>query len=113
MKKVVLALSVALAQMLAVSAFAQGEVGGVKPSAPVKKATAEEKASGKAMRKAEGTAAAKTSTPGEVGDVKAGPSKSAMTKEEKAAARAKRKADTAAANKSGALPKSGEVGPSK
>ncbi|KQP21737.1 hypothetical protein ASF43_25890 [Pseudorhodoferax sp. Leaf267] len=102
-----------VAQAFAVSAFAQGEVGAVKKPAPVTKATPEEKAAGKAHRKAEGTAAIKEQPPGEVGAVPATTSKSNMSKEDKAAARAARKSETAAANKAGTLPKSGEVGPTK
>ncbi len=113
MKKVVLTLSVVLAQMLAVSAFAQGEVGATKTPAPAKKTSPEDRAAGKAQRKAEGTEAIKNAPPGEVGAVPKAEAKSTLTKEEKAAARAKRKADTAAANKAGALPKTGEVGPTK
>ena len=113
MKKVVLTLSVVFAQLLAVSAFAQGEVGGVKPAAPAMKTSPEDRAAGKAQRKAEGKEAIKAQPPGEVGAVPKAAAKSTMTKEEKAAARAKRKAETSTANKAGALPKTGEVGPTK
>jgi hypothetical protein len=66
--KILLALGLAAAQMLAVNAFAQSK-GEADPAGakamPAAKATAPEKAAAKATRKAEGTAAAKADTPGE------------------------------------------------
>jgi hypothetical protein len=109
MKKIVLPLGFALAQLLAVSAFAQAagqaDPAGAKaaPSAP---ATPAQKAAAKAERKAEGAAAAKSDAPQEGMNKSAGTAHKA-TKEERAAAKAKRKAATAAAVKKGEI-KEGE-----
>ena len=66
MKKTLLTLSVVLAQMLAVSAFAQSK-GEADPAqskaAPSAPATAAEKAQAKATRRAEGAKAAKADMP--------------------------------------------------
>ena len=103
MKKTLLTMSVVLAQMLAVSAFAQtkGEADPAQsraaPSAP---ATAAEKAQAKATRKAEGAKAAKADVPGGPGPEPTGVAKVA-TKSEKAAAKAKRKAAAKEAVKKG------------
>lgn len=92
MKKTLLTISVVLAQMLAVSAYAQtkGEadpaLSRAAPSAPT---TPAEKAKAKAARKAEGAQAAKADAPGGTGPEPTGVAKVA-TKEEKAAAKAKR-----------------------
>jgi hypothetical protein len=103
MKKTLLTMSIVLAQMLAVSAFAQtkGEADPAQskaiPSAP---ATAAEKAEAKATRKAEGAKAAKADMPAGPGPEPKGVAKVA-TKEEKAAAKAKRKAAAKEAVKKG------------
>jgi hypothetical protein len=103
MKKTLLTLSIVLAQMLAVSAFAQtkGEADPAQskaaPSAP---ATATEKAQAKVTRKAEGAKAAKADQPGGVGPESTGVAKVA-TKDEKAAAKVKRKAAAKEAVKKG------------
>lgn len=111
MKKIILPLSIALAQMLAVSAFAQAKGGEADttgsmaaPSAP---ATPAEKAAAKAERKTEGAAAAKDMAPQE-GESKSAGTARKYTKAERAEARAKRKAETAAAIKRGEV-KSGEM----
>ena len=98
MKKLLIPLSVALAQMFAVGAFAQTKSPGgeANPSetktAPAPKSSASAKADAKAMRKVEGKQAAKMEKPGEAAAAgTAGPAKKS-TKEEKAAAKAKRKA---------------------
>lgn len=108
MKKIVLSVSLVLAQMLAVSAIAQskGEADPAQSKAiPSKPATAEEKAAAKSTRKAEGAAQAKTGVKGDRPSTTA--KAKAATKEERAAARAKRKAEAAAALKKGEIP-SGE-----
>lgn len=103
MKKTLLTVSIVLAQMLAISAFAQtkGEADPAQskaaPSAP---ATAAEKAQAKATRKAEGAKAAKADAPGGTGPEPTGVAKVA-TKDEKAAAKASRKAVTKEAVKKG------------
>ncbi len=106
MNKLVLSLSLAVAQMLAVSAFAQskGEADPAQskavPSAP---ATAAEKAEAKKARKAEGAAVAKSkrttadADPSSLGKAKA------TTKAERKAAAAKRKAEMAPAVKKGEI----------
>lgn len=103
MKKTLLTLSIALAQMLAVGAFAQSK-GEADPAqskaAPSAPATAGEKAKAKATRKAEGAKAAKADQPGGTGPESTGVAKVA-TKDEKAAAKASRKAVTKEAVKKG------------
>lgn len=108
MKKLFLVMGVVAAQAFAFSAFAQGEVGGVKKAAPYTKVAPEEKAEAKAKRRAEGAEALKQQPPGEVGAVAKPKAPSTLTKEEKAAARAKRRAEAAAANKAGKLDRTGE-----
>jgi len=108
MNKLVLSLSLVLAQMLAVSAFAQSK-GEADPAqskaAPAAPATPAEKAAAKSARKAEGAAAAKTETAGDTPS-SMGTAKSATKAERKAAAK-KRKAAVAASVKKGEIP-SGE-----
>jgi hypothetical protein len=107
MKKLLLPLSLVLAQMLAVTAFAQTKGGEADPEQAkgqtLPKATPAEKATAKAARKAEGADVAdkaNTRRPGE--ETGAGAAKVA-TKQERAAARAKRKAAAAAAVKKGEI----------
>lgn len=57
MNRVIVSVSLALAQLVVVSAFAAGP--GEDKAMPTKQATAEEKAAAKAMRKAEGKEAVK------------------------------------------------------
>ncbi len=105
MNKLVLSLSLVVAQMLAVSAFAQtkGEADPAQskaiPSAP---ATASEKADAKKTRKAEGAAAAKAKKTGDADPSSLGKAKAA-TKAERKAAAAKRKAELAPAVKKGEI----------
>jgi hypothetical protein len=109
MKKILLPVSLVLAQMLAVNAFAQvkGEVDAAQSKAvPSAKATKEEKAAAKAARKAEGKAVAKTASPADANPGSMGTAKK-TTKAERKAAAAKRKAEAAAALKKGEIP-SGE-----
>jgi len=108
MKKLFLVMGVVAAQAFTFSAFAQGEVGGVKKAAPYTKVSPEDKAAAKATRRAEGAEALKQQPPGEVGAVPSSKAPSKLTKEEKAAARSKRKAEASAANKAGKLDKTGE-----
>ena len=108
MKKLFLVMGVVAAQAFAFSAFAQGEVGGVKKAAPYTKVAPEEKAAAKANRRAEGAEAIKQQPPGEVGTVATPKPAAALSKEEKAAARSKRRAEAAAANKAGKLDQTGE-----
>jgi hypothetical protein len=108
MKKIVLSVSLALAQLLAVSAIAQvkGEVDPAQskaiPSAP---ATPAEKAAAKAARKAEGKTVAPISAGAaqEASNKSAGTAKKA-TKAERKAAAAKRKAEAKEALKKGEIP---------
>ena len=107
MKKIILPLSIALAQMLAVSAFAQKTSTGqadasgsmAAPSAP---ATPAEKATARTERKTEGAAAAKSETPQEGSDKSAGTAHK-RTKAQRKAAHAKRKAAVSAENKKGEI----------
>ena len=108
MKKLFLVMGVVAAQVCAFSAFAQGEVGGVKKAAPYTKVSPDEKAEARAKRRAEGAEALKQNPPGEVGAVPRAKPPAKLTKEEKAAARAKRRAEAAAANKAGKLDRTGE-----
>ena len=108
MKKLFLVMGIVAAQACAVSAFAQGEVGGVKKAAPYTKVAPEEKGAAKAARRAEGAEAIKQQPPGEVGSVAKPKAPAKMSKEEKAAARSKRRAEAAAANKAGKLDRTGE-----
>ncbi len=107
MKKLLLPLSLVVAQMLAVSAFAQTKGGEADPEQSKgqtpPKATPAEKATAKTARKVEGADTAAKATlrrPGE--ETGAGTAKAA-TKQERAAARAKRKAAAAAALKKGEI----------
>lgn len=111
MKKLLLPLSLVVAQMLAVSAFAQTKGGEADPEQSkgqtMPKATPAEKATAKAARKEEGAAVAgKPVTPRAAEEKGVGTAKAA-TKQERDAARAKRKATAAAALKKGEIP-SGE-----
>ena len=107
MNKTLLAVTLGLAQMLAVSAFAQvkGEVDeSCSRAIPAAKCTPAEIAAAKAARKVEGTAAAKANKaedPAPIGVAKK------ATKAERKAAAAKRKTEAAAALKKGEIP-SGE-----
>jgi hypothetical protein len=109
MKTLVLSLSLALAQMLAVSALAQskGEADPAQskavPSAP---ATADQKAAAKSARKSEGALAVKQLPAADASNKSMGVAKVA-TKEERKAATLKRKAEVAPAVKKGEIP-SGE-----
>lgn len=104
-KSIPIALSIVLAQLFAVGAYAQakGEVDPAEGKAPVvKKVSPEEKAKARAARKAEGASAAKSEKPpastGEA-QVAKQPVVPKISAEEKAAARAKRKAAAAQAVK--------------
>jgi hypothetical protein len=110
MKKTALSLGIAVAQMFAVGAFAQGEVGGVKQPPSATPASPQERAAAKAERRVEGAEAVKQNKDGEVGRSKAPPPAAKVSPEEKAAARAKRKAEGSEAIKQ---QPSGEVGPTK
>ena len=102
MKKIALTLSVALASLLATTAFAQskGEADPAQSKAiPAKAATADEKAEAKIKRKAEGSAAAKSGAESEK-PASAGTAKVA-SKEEKKQAAIKRKAAAKDAVKKG------------
>ena len=115
MKKIILPLSFALAQMLAVSAFAQSANGTADTTATKMPpaATATEKAAGKAERKVEGKAATADRKPQvEENDVAHTPHKKA-TKAQRTAAHAKRKAAASAAVKKNEIPhgEAGEVAP--
>lgn len=112
MRKVLLPLSFALAQVFAVSAMAQTKGGEVDPaqgkgSSTAKAATTDQKAAAKADRKADSASVAKsTKTAADAAPAATGVAKAA-TKEEKAAAAAKRKKEAADAVKKGEI-KTGE-----
>lgn len=106
-KSIPIALSIVLAQLFAVGAYAQtkGEVDPTEGKAPVvKKVSPTEKAEARAKRKAAGAVAAKSEKPaastGEA-QVAKQPVVPKISAEEKAAARAKRKAAAAQAVKKG------------
>lgn len=104
MNRIILAVSLAIAQVFAVSAMAQtkGEADPAQSKAiPSKPATAEEKAAAKSARKAEGSVAAKSFTGGEKPEG-AGKAKVA-TKEQRAEAAKARKASAKSALKKGEI----------
>lgn len=116
MKYLAIAASLVIAHAFVPAAFAQGQVGTVKPAPSGQAPSPEDKAAGKAKRQAEGAAAAKEQPPGRVGEVPTPPPPSTMGAQEKAAARAERKAEAASAAqaaRSASMPKTGEVGPTK
>ena len=96
MKKTLLSLTVALASMFALSAYAQSDKPGESRAAPSAPATKEEKASAKAARKEEGAKAAKTDTHSDTPNSTASKK---VSKSEKDAAKAKRKTEGAATAK--------------
>jgi len=101
MKKLSLALSVALAFLFAGSAFAQsGEVGSSPASAPrAKKGTSQEQADAKAERKSAGSEAAKAGN--NLGLAPDAKKNEKVAKPERQAARKARKASAAEAQKKG------------
>jgi hypothetical protein len=103
MNKIVLSVSLALAQLLAVNAFAQSK-GEADPAGakamPSAKATPQEKAAAKATRKEEGAKVSKAASPADAMPSSMGEAKK-TTKAERKAAAAKRKAAAAAAVKKG------------
>jgi hypothetical protein len=107
MKKIVLSVSLALASLLAVNAYAQskGEADEAQSKAiPSAKATPGEKAAAKTTRKVEGKAAVKAAAAPQDADNKSiGVAKKA-TKAERKAAAAKRKAESKEALKKGEIP---------
>jgi hypothetical protein len=117
MKKIVLPLSFALAQMLAVGAFAQNVNGQASPAQLAPPAhtnvTPAEKAEARSERKAGGATAAKSETPQEGTNESAGTAHK-RTRAQRKEAHAKRKAEVSAESKKGevkAVP--GEAGESK
>lgn len=104
MKKILLPLSFALAQMLAVSAFAQNANGQASPAQLAPPAhtnvTPAEKTEARSERKTEGAAAAKDETPQE-GTAKSAGTAHKYTKAQRKAAHAKRKAKVSAEQKAG------------
>lgn len=105
-KSIPIALSIVVAQLFAVGAYAQakGEVDPAESKAPVvKKVSPEEKAKARAARKAEGASAAKSAEKPSTGEaaVSKAPVVPKVSAEEKAAARAKRKAAAIEAAKKG------------
>ena len=105
MNKIVLSVSLALAQLLAVNAFAQSK-GEADPAqskaAPSAPATAGEKAAAKEIRKAEGKSAVKSATAVDASNKSMGQAKVA-SKEERAAAAKKRKVAAASSLKKGEI----------
>ncbi|MGC3984994.1 MAG: hypothetical protein QM777_09820 [Pseudorhodoferax sp.] len=110
MKHPILSIGIALTQVFAVSAFAQGEAGVSKAPPSAAKVSAEEAAAARAHRKAEGAEAVKQQPVGEAGQSKAAPSAQRASAEDRAAASAQRKAEGAEAIKQQPV---GEVGQSK
>lgn len=97
MKKTVLTLSLALASLLAVNAYAQTTGPGQDKAAPSAPATAAEKAAAKKARLEEGKGVAKTAEG--VTDKPSTTATKKVARSEKDAAKAKRKAEGAAASK--------------
>jgi len=106
MKKIILPVSFALAQMLAAGAFAQNVNGQASPAQLAPPAhtnvTPAEKATARTERKAEGAASAKSETPQEGTPKSAGTARK-TTRAQRKAAHAKRKAAVSAENKSGEI----------
>ena len=106
MKKIILPLSFALAQMLAVGAFAQNVNGQASPDqvAPPKhtNVTPAQKAEARTERKTEGATAAKTEEPQEGTNKSAGTAHK-RTRAQRKAAHADRKAAVSAENKKGEI----------
>ncbi|NPC57879.1 hypothetical protein [Caenimonas soli] len=117
MKLSTLSLSFALAQLFAVSAFAQqpptaeSYPPGSAAPAVQPKATSVEKAEGKVLRKRAGSDAAKKSMPGEGTPIPEAAAR--VPKTERQAARSARKAESARANKAGEITSRGEIGLAK
>lgn len=113
-KKAIATASLALAYACMPAAFAQGEVGPVKPAKPAAQVTPQEKGAGKVKRETEGSAAARQQPQGEVGPMKkAAPAGAGSTSN---ASRENRKDEARAANKamnSASMPQRGEVGQTK
>jgi hypothetical protein len=109
MKKVLLAAGLILAQATAVTAFAQGEVGGVKKAPTPSTMSKEEKTEARVERKAEAAGAnadGKATKGGLVGGMKPAPMAGGTSTQ----SRAEVKAEAAAANKAASAPKGGLVG---
>ncbi len=106
MKKILLPVSFALAQMLAVSAFAQNVNGQASPAQVAPPAhtdvTPAEKAGARMERKAAGAAASKDESPQEGTPKSAGTARKG-TRAERKAAHAKHKAKVSAENKRGEI----------
>jgi hypothetical protein len=106
MKKIILPVSFALAQMLAVGAFAQNVNGQASPAQVAPPAhtdvTPAEKAEARSERKTSGATAAKAETPQEGSDKSAGTAHK-RTRAQRKAAHAKRKAAVSAENKKGEI----------
>jgi len=108
-------ISFALAQLLAMGAFAQQQPPsaelyppGTAVPAPQQKATTVEKVQGKVARKTAGSEAARSFQPGEGTPVPEAQAK--VLKVDRQAARAARKAESARANKAGEITSRGETG---
>jgi hypothetical protein len=97
MKKTLLTLSLLLASMLAVNAYAQKAAPGEDRAAPSASATKEQKAAAKDKRKAEGATAAKSGADSDKSETTASGKKT--SKAEKDAAKANRKTAGAEATK--------------
>jgi hypothetical protein len=104
-----LILGAVLSQGVAFSAFAQEPGPGTSTPAPFQRVTPEDKAQGKALRKAEGRSAVKAGTTTGEGEPSPAPQVK-IPKEVRQEARAVRKAETARAAKAGELKPAGEVG---
>lgn len=104
--------SALLSYAVAFHASAQEPGAGTSTPQPYHKATAEEKAAGKAHRREEGRAAARDGNIG--GEITKQPAAQAkVSKAERQESRAERKAETKRAAKAGELAPTGEVGASK
>ncbi|MGH8820829.1 MAG: hypothetical protein ACREWJ_06000 [Rhodoferax sp.] len=106
MKKFLLPVSFALAQMLAVGAFAQNVNGQASPAQVAPPAhtdvTPAQKMEARSARKSSGAMAAKDMTP-QVGDMKSAGTAHKHTRAERKAAHAKRKAKVTAEQKKGEI----------
>jgi hypothetical protein len=107
MKRIIIPVSLALAQLFAVNAFAQakGEADAADAKAiPTKPATATEKAAAKQTRKAEGKAASKSDVAaGQPDEAKSMGTAKVATKEQRKAAAKARKASAKSALKKGEI----------
>ena len=113
-KKTLIAAGLIATQAFAINAFAQGEVGPVKPAKPAMEVSKQDKDAARTERKAEGTEAARKQPQGEVGPVKkAAPAHAGQHSD---TTRAEKKAEAKEANQAmnkSPMPQRGELGQTK